>query len=154
MPLPILTAAPVKGTIGLVTAVGTGLIEANVVAPVGPKPVAAGAPPFGATVGDITTGAGLPGTSPTLGALVAPTGELPVEKYACGTVTAVLSTEVVDEDGIGWPDEAPVEYVICTVTVFEIEMVVAGAYPCGEGVEPTGPAVTPLSEAGVAGELV
>lgn len=32
----------------------------------------------------------------------------------------MLRTDVVDEDGMAWPDEAPVLYVTGTVTVLEI----------------------------------
>ena len=77
-------------------------------------------------MGDAATGSWLPAARPTLGALEAPTGELPVVNCTWGTVTAVLITEVVDEEGIGDPDETPVEYVAGMTTVVEIEMVVSG----------------------------
>lgn len=58
---------------------------------------------------------------------------------------------VVEEEGMGWPAEAPVEYVTGTVSVVEREIVVAG------WVDAMGPAVTALEKslgAGVtAGEV-
>lgn len=68
----------------------------------------------------------LPAARPTSGALEAPTGEFPVVNWTCGTVTAVLIIEVVDEDGIGDPDDGPVEYVTGTTVAVEIEITVSG----------------------------
>ena len=73
MPFPTLLAAPLKGVIGLVVAVGTALTDASVVAPVGPY-TGGTTPP----VGEAGAGAGVPATSPALGALEAPSAELPV----------------------------------------------------------------------------
>ena len=72
------------------------------------------------------TGAGLPAARPTLGAAEPLTGEL-VVNLTWGTVTWVERTEVVDELGMGDPEELPVEYVQGTVTVVWREIVVTGA---------------------------
>ena len=77
-------------------------------------------------VGVADAGAGLPATRPTLGAAEPLTGEL-VVNFTWGTVTWVERTEVVDELGMGEPDELPVEYVQGTVTVVWREIVVTGA---------------------------
>jgi len=59
-------------------------------------------------VGVAAAGAGLPAARPTLGAAEPLTGEL-VVNLTWGTVTWVESTEVVDELGMGEPEELPVE---------------------------------------------
>ena len=77
-------------------------------------------------MGVAATGAGLPAARPTLGAAEPLTGEL-VVNLTWGTVTWVERTEVVDELGMGDPEELPVEYVQGTVTVVWREIVVTGA---------------------------
>ena len=77
-------------------------------------------------VGVAATGAGLPAARPTLGAAEPLAGEL-VVNLTWGTVTWVERTEVVDELGMGEPEELPVEYVQGTVTVVWMEIVVTGA---------------------------
>ena len=59
-------------------------------------------------VGVAAAGAGLPAARPMLGAAEPLIGEF-VVNLTCGTVTWVESTEVVDELGMGEPDEIPVE---------------------------------------------
>ena len=81
---------------------GTTIEDARVVPAVGPGATGAGA---------TTAGAGVPAAKPTLGAsVVAPgaAGEA-VVNATCGTVTCVLRTEVVDDEGMGEPAEGPVE---------------------------------------------
>lgn len=103
----ILPAAPVKGARD-VFAGGLWPDGSTPVAKVVP-PVTPAGPGGAMAVGTAGAGAGLPAASTTLGDSVAPPVGFWVVNCTWGTVTSVERSEMVDDDGIGWPAETPAE---------------------------------------------